>query len=165
MTDRIWDKTVLQKEADFSLSLSLKDIYEQKNPDGTDASVTLKVEGSSIGFSIAMLTMLNDDDGETIAEAMFVANADILGIELTDDITEEDERRIVDELEKNHSPFIDFSMNANGEYEDVPHTLKLTITAPSYLIGLRAFVAMTEKRKLNSLLASFMPEAEYENEY
>jgi len=152
MTVRIWDTSVLDEVADFSVSLPIgESAYNVKNADGSTPSVTLKVEGTSRKFALQVLSSFNETE-----DMLSIILASLLGDEWVE-IAERDPQAVADKLEEISAEFMTFRFNAITDTEE---TATLTLTAPSGIIALRAFHAMTSKRYLQSIANNWMPLAE-----
>jgi hypothetical protein len=153
----IFDKTVLEKEADFTLRLTIPESsYDVKNADGTSPVVSLVVKGSSIVTALSVLNQLNESQ-----EFLVIAAEQIVGPDYHKLMKKDKGRTKVSEALSNiHSEFITFSFNATTEDNE---TVEFTLSAPSAIIGFQAFQAMTKPQKLQALAISFMPN-EYDDE-
>lgn len=159
MTNRIYEEESLMKEADFTLFLNLKGIYDEKNADGTDASASLRVEATSVAFALSMLSQLSEDRADEILEGLAEFCMEDEGLSL-EHKTSETEALFITAFSQNTLPFIEFVMKVKGDYNGKPSTASFAVKAPSYLIAYNSFVALTKKQKLSALAASFMPEEE-----
>lgn len=163
MVYRLWDEDVLREKADFSLLQNIKNVYDEPNPDGTDPVVTIKAEGTTISFAVAMLHKLAENDGESIIEATWVASADALGVDPYDATSEE---AILGEMSRVSIPFLEFTLNGQGtSSHDDDGSVEFTITAPSYMIAIQGFLAATSKDNLRAFVTGLMPAADDEDDF
>ena len=153
MTYRTYDPEALLEKADFTLELSLEGIYDVKNADGTSPCASLKVTGTTIQFSLFLLGELAEDNGETILDAMVEEAAAELGVTFE----ELNQEQIWHLMTKEYTPFRSVTITSKGVIGEAEQEVTLTLTAPSYVIGIQAYLALTTKEKLNSLAIGFMP--------
>lgn len=154
MTYRIWAPAALDKKADFTLELAIPEsAYPENNPDGTRPVASLKVEATTIKFALQTLQLIAEN--QTYADLVAFT---ILKTDNYNDVAAHDPENFRTLMRENHNPFMEFSMDATGEEEDAGKKVTLTLTAPSGIIAVNVFKALTKSDKLNALAASFMPE-------
>lgn len=159
MTYRVYGPGALLKEADFTLSLSLEGAYEAKNADGTNPSATLKVQGTTIQFALAIMSQLAEDDGALVAKAMVDKIRGEFGFDYSDENpTGEQLTEMTKKLVEEHDQFLTVAVATKGVTDEgEEQEVTLTLTAPSYVIGLKVFLALTTPQGLRNLGTSFMP--------
>lgn len=161
MANRIFDKTVLEETANFELSLDISSMYPIKNPDGTNPVMRLKVYGGAkLKVALAALKQFGASEGEAIILSLFEIMGPQLGYESPVDVEKlvEDER-LTELFERTEQGFMDLFIDTNLVFEDgSEEEVKFTITAPSYAVAYEGMLELTSPRRLNSLVASFMPE-------
>jgi hypothetical protein len=157
MTTRVWDTSVLEKPADFTMNLEIPSSeYDVKNPDGTSPVVSLKVVGSSIQFALSALKEIQGDNG-----MLDIIATNILGDDYIT-VVRENPDVLTKAIQEIHTPFATYDVSISTEEGD---TLDLELTAPSGLIGYKAFQSMASVQKLSALAANLMPtESEYDDE-
>lgn len=162
MAYKVYDESVLDKKAEFTLSLEIPEAsYAVKNPDGSQPVVTLKVEASSNRFALGALAQLHETNEifSIIAGAVTGKSA-----EKVSKMVKKNPKGLVAKMTEIHEPFstTSFKVSDDASGED----LTLAITAPSGMIAIHAFTAITSNQKLSALAATMMPdEDEYENRY
>ena len=158
MPYKIYDETVLDKKAEFTLSLAIPEAsYSTKNPDGTQPVVTLAIEASSNRFALGALLQLNETNEIFAIVAGAVTGKSPAKISK---MVHKDPAALVTKLKAIHEPFATTSFKVSDDASGEELTLKLT--APSGMIAIHAFTAMTKEHKLNALLTTMMPD---EDEY
>jgi hypothetical protein len=150
MTTHIWDPSALEVKADFTLSLELDEqVHPFKNADGSQQSVSVKVEATTVKFALGVLGNLHDGD-----DVLSVVGAHLFGDNFIE-IMEEHPEDAATVLTETHEKFLEFSFTGKGEEED--QDIEVTILAPSGLLAYQAFQNLTSSKHLSALAASFMP--------
>lgn len=153
MTYRIFTESVLDEVADFTLKLAIPESsYNVKNADGTAPVVTLKVNASTKRFALAALREIN-----TTQEMLNIIAQHRLGADFATLVVKKP-KKATKLMEKIDPKFYEFYFKATQDEADGGGEIEVTLTAPSGLIGFKAFQAMTNPQKLSGLLASFMPD-------
>ena len=158
MTTRIYDESVLLEEADFKLLFNLEGIYDVKNADGTAANAVLAIKGTSKGFALSILGQLAENDAEDILEGLAQHCLVTDNLDFDDEENEEAMLAFQTAFDKERLPFIEFGFGVKGDYKGEESEAEYTLTAPSYAIAYKTFVALSSKKRLSALVASFMPE-------
>lgn len=157
---KVFDETVLQEEADFKLELDISSGYPHKNPDGTNPVLTLEVKAASKLAALNYLSILGENDGSALLEVLVTYAAVKAGLADVDmDILEvvNDER--FQQVFKDDSEFFEIPLSATLDMESGEAVEVIsTITAPSFVTAFKGVKSLTSKKRLNSLMASFMPD-------
>lgn len=158
---RIYDPSVLEDPADFTLSIDISSTYDVPNADGSSPSASFKVVAPTLRVAMQGLSLLNgkSNPDSPLLDSLWQAAGDDLGF--TDDISDEDLEasmpalieRFKDVSEwKEHKLELSLSDGSGSDSE-----FEVIMKAPSYEIIYGSFNAATSKQKLNALIANLMP--------
>lgn len=171
--ERIYDPSVLENPADFTLSLDISHAYPTKNADGSNPSASFKVEAPTIRLALNGLSLLNERDSgsTTLLDHLFTESAQ--GIDFPEDEgapdSLSDDHEFFAQVRENFQSTDDWrevQLEAEVEIEGKePETVKITLRAPSYQIMYEAYNEATSNRRLNALVANLMPYAEDEDDF
>ena len=122
------------------------------------SNTTVRVKGTTVEFSIAALYQLAADSGESLLRDIAEQAAKRIGIKVSfENMSPKQKNKVLAVLQKEHTPSRSFEIGMDGGPDEEEQEVTVTITAPSYLIGIKAYLDLTTTEKLSSLEASFMP--------
>lgn len=151
MSARIFDESVWEKPADFTMQLDIPETaYNVLNADGTRPVVSLKIEGTSILLAVQVLHQLHDEESFLEIIAQYLTDGHYAEMMQTD----EGKNVLADKMSEIHNDF--FTVEFDADFSET-EKVSLTVTAPSGVIAFRALQAMTKDDKLDALMVSFMP--------
>ena len=122
------------------------------------SNTIVRVKGTTVGFSIAALYPLAADNEESLLRDIAEQAAKTIGIKVSfENMSPKQKNKVLAVLQKEHTPSRSFEIGMDGGPDGEEQEVTVTIAAPSYILGIKAYLGLTTKEKLSSLEASFTP--------
>lgn len=172
MSTRIFDLSVLEEPADFTLSSRVpKNIDIKDNVDGSRPAVTLHVVAPSFKAAISVLNLLGEDKSAAFTEILLTQAYSLLNDGADINALSDEELNVLFSsvefqqfFDKNMDEWHTISFDADIKLKDDVFNVQLTMKAPSFQLGLEAFEFFSSEQTLNSLVANLMPLADDEDD-